>query len=255
MSRTRRLLVLLLAVVALGGLGVALLAPSGGSGTPAAEPSSTSVTATRSPSPSPVAAARRPGVLVVGDAVVAGPGVTASFPRLAAATMGWSCWVDAAAGTGYAAGDAPYAARLPAVVTRVPADRVDYVIVAAGRADRGRPDLGTAALAYLRAVRARYPRASLVVLAPFSSAADPPPSVVAARTAVRGAALSVRARYLDTSGWLTPAVIGPDGVLPTAAGQRRMAGRLVAGLRDQGFAPAATPAATAPGASPSAPGS
>mgnify|MGYP003380494547 CR=1 FL=1 len=115
--------------------------------------------------------------LWVGDSFTAGEGADVpaaqTYPYLISAHLGWACHVDAQCGTGFvndgylASPDyAPLLDRLPDDARRYPA--ADVVIVDAGRNDAEVPIpvLQQSVTAYLTALRAAYPTARVVLIAP-----------------------------------------------------------------------------------------
>jgi peptidoglycan/LPS O-acetylase OafA/YrhL/lysophospholipase L1-like esterase len=181
----------------------------------------------------------KPLMVVVGDSYSAGSvGVKPyqAFPPLVADRLGTRLALDAEPATGYVAdghsnrpSNAPYADRLPTTPRNA-----DIIVVTGGRNDTLTPgdasQAPTAVRAYLTALRVKYPTAPLVVLSPFWPAGAAPTAVTRERAATRAAATDVGAHWVDTSRWLPPSMIGPDGIHPTPAGQREIARRLAGEL-------------------------
>jgi lysophospholipase L1-like esterase len=174
--------------------------------------------------------------LWVGDSFTAGERAlgpaSMTYPYLVSARLGWSCHVDAQNGTGfvndgYAASPdcAPLLHRLPDDVRRYAAD---IVIVDAGRndAEASTSALRQAVVEYLEALRAAYPTARLVLLAPSLFDRVQPPDYRRVAAVLRVAAPTYRAVVVDPAetGAFQEAghdrsLVCDDGFHPSAAGQ------------------------------------
>lgn len=184
-------------------------------------------------------AALQPTVaLFIGDSYTAGGGEVGApytFADLTCNEMGWVCAKDAQGGSGFIADGrvndpsfTPYIGRLARTAGNY---RPEVVIVSGGRNDAGGGGERQAAERYFTALRDAYPDAKVVALSPFWNDSHPPGPVVDVREAIRGAATRHGAVWVDTTGWLTPRLMGKDGVHPTLAGHRRLADRLLAFMR------------------------
>jgi lysophospholipase L1-like esterase len=177
------------------------------------------------------------------DYATAGGGITNTYARITAKSMGWVLLMDAQAGTGFVAngqqqssGNGPYFSRLnrdKAVF------RPDYVVVTGGRND-GTESSGRvvrAATSYLRSVRQAFPDARLVIVAPFWVDSQPPSTLLALRDAERGLAPSLHAAFIDplSQGWITnnsqSQYIAGNRVDPTVDGHNYLARQLTARLK------------------------
>ena len=192
--------------------------------------------------PSPTGDA--PAVLFVGDNyTAAGAGITNTYARQTAKTMGWVYLLDAQAGTGFVAAgqqrssaNGPYFSRLDRVKSVF---RPDYVIVTGGRNDAGENSTRVvqAATSYLHAVRKAFPDARMIIVAPFWVDSRPPSTLLALRNAERGLAPALHAAFIDplSQGWITnqnqSQYIGGDRVDPTVEGHAYLARLLTAEVK------------------------
>lgn len=119
---------------------------------------------------------RDPAALVVGDSFPAGSGAPSKEKGagcLAVAVMGWTCNLDAQAGTGFIADGTANDPAYGPLIERLPETKrkhlADIVVIDAGRNDRLFPDedIAAAITTYLEAVRAAWPKAELVVIEPY----------------------------------------------------------------------------------------
>jgi lysophospholipase L1-like esterase len=197
--------------------------------------------------------------LWAGDSFTRGEGAgvpkASTYPFLVGAVLGWRCVVDAQNGTGFvndgwAAGPglAPLLDRLPDVVRRCAAEPgprdgagVGVVVVDAGRNDAEVPParVGEAAASYLCAVRAAWPAARIIVVAPTLLDRVQPAAYVSVTGELRAVAPSVGAVVVDPAAVPSFAVAapgvrlsGPDGFHPGPAGQAHYADILAPLLRD-----------------------
>lgn len=224
--------------IAVPSFGMAFLLLVGG---PRAEPASPS------PTQAPAAArqqARPTTAVIIGDSYVAGGGDVSrphTYTDVVCDQMGWACNVDAQGGTGYVADGhanydyfAPYIDRLGTTAKKYTGD---YIIVTGGRNDIGAPGVEKAVRRYLRALHGSYPDARIIVVAPFWNQEPPPGTLTTVREATKGAAAMIHADWVNTTGWLTPDLMGPDNVHPTKEGHAELARRLIGWLRAHGIKP------------------
>lgn len=199
----------------------------------------------------PVTEAPQPSALFVGDSYPAGTGAGSrqgSWACTTARELGWNCNLDAQGGTGFVADgrrnngtSQPMIGRLPATEQRYLAD---VVVVDAGRNDATfrSADVAGAIAAYLRAVRAAWPKAQLVVIEPYflNRRARVLSTFVTQR--LRQETERLDGQLIDPvgEGWVPPAassgLTDPDGVHPNPAGHRYIARHLTADLRRLGLA-------------------
>lgn len=189
-------------------------------------------------------AARKP-MLIVGDSYSAGYNGVAgddTFACAVAEALQMACVKDAQGGTGYVNPgtraddrDNPtnaYGGRLARTAAELGGTTPALIVVTGGRNDLDHPGVRAAARSYVTALRVLYPAARLVVVEPFWGDTTAPAPVERIRADVHAAARAAGARWVPTGDWLTPALIGPDGVHPTPAGQARIADRLATDLRE-----------------------
>ena len=165
------------------------------------------------------------------------------WPRIVAAAMGWRVVNLAVAGTGFVnpgwTGQ-PIGSRVATAVSRRP----DVVVVAGGHND-SRWSAGTTAAAadrVLRELRAGIPDALIIVVGPIWQDGSPPVRCLVLRDRLRRTATAIDAVFVDpiADRWFAGsrhAMIGRDGIPPTDAGHRFIAGRLLARLTDPGGTP------------------
>jgi lysophospholipase L1-like esterase len=168
---------------------------------------------------------------------------------MAAIQMNWICNLDAQPGTGYlndgSANNAafrPFAQRLEEDARKY---RADVIVVDGGRNDTPAGASATAAAAaeYLAAVRRQWPRAVLVVIAPFFvtlAAVDYPVGVELGQR-LHDIVPPLGGVVIDpmASGWAPPpepaTMVSTDGVHPNPAGHRYLADHLSQALREVGL--------------------
>lgn len=109
----------------------------------------------------------------------------------------------------------------------------DTVVVFAGLNDQqaAAGDIGAAASKLYGEIRKASPKAALVVVGPAWPHLTPTPGILAVRDAIKAAAVSAGARFVDpiADGWFMGAdhrLIGADGTHPTDEGHRYMADKL-----------------------------
>lgn len=242
-TSVRIAVVAVLAVMAVGLVTVSVLRETGDD-----EPSPTRSNATAA---APTDDTRRVAALFVGDSFTEGTGAAPreGWTYQVCRALDWVCNSDAEGGTGFvadgSANDPSYAAladRLPGTAARLFAD---VVVVDAGRNDSLAPpaELTAAIDDYLAAVRARWPQASLVLVAPFflTSVSDPGSYESWFAVQLRAAAETYDAVVVDpvAEGWLDgldiPAITYEDDVHPNQAGHDLIAERFVADMRSLGI--------------------
>lgn len=191
----------------------------------------------------PVVHDNAPSALFVGDSFPAGSGAPSKDEGaacLAARTLGWTCNLDAQAGSGFVAdgrqsdpGNSPLIQRLAHSKNTYLAD---IVVIDAGRNDRDAPQeqLKAAISTYLEAVRAAWPKAEIVVIEPYFMDTQAPVLSGSVLAHLRAATEQVEGHVLSpqAAAWILP---GSDSRYLDAAGHRYIAQRLVAALRDIGL--------------------
>lgn len=203
---------------------------------------STGAAPTSSVDPDPLAA------LWLGDSYPAGTGagsLDAAESCVTSKRMGWVCLVAAQGSTGYVAdghelADSNQALpdRLPGVVARY---APDVVLIDTGRNDDEVPVRRTEAAAsqVFDAVRAAWPDAALVVIAPYFIGSDVPPLGAGFVDFLDEEMARVGGIVLDPlgEGWIgdrSAGYVGPDGLHPTPAGHAYIAAHLAGDLRAAG---------------------
>jgi lysophospholipase L1-like esterase len=176
------------------------------------------------PDPLPASA---PLAIFLGDSYTEGAGgsTPTGYAFRAGWAKGWNVRIDALAGTGFLnrAHKQTYAERLPAVLARHP----KIVVVAGGINDYGNytnAQITHAANALFARIAASGAR--LIVLSPWEPPHFRVPSYHQLVARVGAAARAHGARYIDTSAWLTPGLIAPDGIHPNERGYRTIAAKL-----------------------------
>lgn len=183
-----------------------------------------------------------PAVLWVGDGYVSGAGVGAvnSYPNLVCRRLGWNCNFDAQDTTGFLNPGNPGAvggaetATIPARLAETARTyTADIVIIDGGREDTDYPtsDRITAVDDYLRAVRAAWPQATLVMVIPSSLSDPQPASYYEYVGPIEAGAADVDARVVDpvALGWYDvaqlPDMTTTDGRSPNGLGNAYLAER------------------------------
>jgi lysophospholipase L1-like esterase len=190
-----------------------------------------------------------PAALWVGDSYAAGGGADVAnqaFPETVSHDMGWICNLDAEPGTGFVNdghggkyADPSYQPYLGRLATDGQKFKVDLLIVTGGRNDFdwSTNDAAAAARSYLLAAHAQFPKARLVIVAPFWMDSHPVPQIFAERDAEKALAASLHAVFIDplAEQWMTDQTkaqyLSSDGVHPNQAGHDYLARRLTADLR------------------------
>ncbi len=188
--------------------------------------------------------------LFVGDGYAAGAGAASraeAWSCLTARSMGWICNLDAQEGTGFLADGRQHNASYAPLLSRLSDTRARYladvVIVDAGRwdADADTVALTDAMVAYLRAVRAAWPKAELVAIEPYRMDSPEPVLDEVETQALRDELKRLNGAAIDPigAGWIDPAVTGrltaANGVQPNTAGHEYIAKHVTAALRDLGL--------------------
>lgn len=187
--------------------------------------------------------------LIIGDSYAAGKGADPGqgFVDQLTVKTGWVVHVDAEGNTGFikAGHDIdptyqPYGDRLAADKAKYAAD---IVIVTGGRNDAPLPNATTVAAFYLTSVHKDFPKAKLVVVAPFWSDGHPPVGLLAIRDQEKATAKQLGAVFIDpvAEQWITDQdakqFIGSDGIHPTQAGHDYLATRMYSDLKATRVAP------------------
>jgi lysophospholipase L1-like esterase len=191
----------------------------------------------------------QPSSLWIGDSYTAGTG--AADPQhaescLTSAAMGWVCNLDAEGGTGFVDNGHVNSKTFEPVGKRLPNDKAsflaDVVILDVGRDDTFYPEaqVNAAMDKEFAGIHADWPKAKLVVIAPFlmtSSGPDDP----ALTAQLHADAVKYHAIWIDpiTEGWISAAKTGSmtisDKVHPDPAGHRYIAGHLAADFKRDGL--------------------
>jgi lysophospholipase L1-like esterase len=166
------------------------------------------------PLPPASVAGGTPTAVVVGDSmctVTAPAGSSIAFPSVIGRLLGWRVTIDAVAGSGFSApagreGSRPsFASRVRAITGDAPA----VVVVALGSDDA---DAGVSAKVVraqatvgLQDLRRRLPAARVVAVGPLPSGGTPSPAQQAIRDAIRAAAQTAGAQFIDpiAEQWIT----------------------------------------------------
>lgn len=222
---------------------VAMLVLSGCQGTTAATPGATSsLGATSSPGATSTAtppSSQAQKVVVVGDSLSTGMGSTAqeAWPSLiSAAPLDPEDNIDVVNasqnGSGYVtvgSNNSTFGSQVEQAVT----SDTELVVFFGSENDMGNTsqDIGAAATAAFAAAQAKSPHAVVLAVGPPAYKAQPEAARLAVRDAVKNAASGAGALFVDPieQGWFVGQVaelVGPDGVHPTAAGQRYLQAQL-----------------------------
>jgi lysophospholipase L1-like esterase len=159
-----------------------------------------------------------------------------SWPRLVADDQGWRTVNLAVPGTGFINPgwtSQPIGSRVAEAIRRGP----DVIVVAAGHNDSRWSAAATAKAAddVIDRLHVAAPDALLMIVAPIWQNDSPPQRCLAFRDHLRLKAASIGAVFIDplAGGWFGGAshrLIGPDGLHPTDAGHRFIAGRVLTAL-------------------------
>jgi hypothetical protein len=202
------------------------------------------------PPPTPTASAKpiapKPASLWIGDAFTAGVGApnrAHAESCLAAKAMGWVCHVDAERGTGYLSTGhvnsptfAPIGQRLNRDTQRF---HPDVVVLDGGRTDTAFPVSAVEAAvdSELKGIRAAWPSARIVLIAPYFMTSDTEPLGAAFVAYLHTEAAAYHADVIDPvgAGWISSAKSGalrvPNQVDPSPAGHRYIAKHLAMAFR------------------------
>ena len=205
---------------------------SSASGTPPAAPATPS-TAPAAPSVAPalVAAAPPKKVLMIGDSIMKGYGLTPgeAWPELISATNGWDLTSLACDGAGFLAPGSPDECGNTFVdVSRTAATLTpDLIIIEGSSNDFGQPNsqLLSATVTALTILRSEFPNAEIIGLSTVWSDTEPPAQLADINSQVEQAVIAVGGRYLDIGQpfGAHPELLQGDDVHPTVAGQVALA--------------------------------
>jgi hypothetical protein len=182
------------------------------------------------------------GVAFIGDSYTGGSPVgglgSAGWPALLSAEHHWVALPSAVSGSGYTVGGPegrPFVQRIPAVV----AARPEIVLIWAARGDTDPLAVGPAAETVFRDLLIGLPDARVVVIGPAWIGGAAPRRQLALRDAEQAAARAAGLPFIDplAEGWFSEddtSLIGSDGVSPTDAGHRYLAGLIDRDLKRLG---------------------
>jgi lysophospholipase L1-like esterase len=208
----------------------------------AADARTSSPSATPTPAPEPTTDVVK-SVAFVGDSYTSGAGASAPSLRwtdIVAARFGWEQFNLGVGGTGYVTvgsleGGNVYPDRIPQIIESAP----DLVILSGGRNDiDAHPEaIATSALTVIDSVRAQLPGAEFAVLSPVWDDDEAPAELAAVASALRGAAETAGAAYIDTGQPLAghPEMLTEDGVHPNDGGYVALAQSIGDALAAAGF--------------------
>lgn len=176
---------------------------------------------------------------VVGDSFTGGSSMNEgpTWPNLVAAEEGWTVGTDGRSGSGYVAPGArdwPFTTRIN---NRLVESGADAVILAGGLNDAARINDGETTVAEVAAaatdtieqLKVAMPSTRIVMLSPFASGAATS-TVLELRDAFADVAANEGVAYIDVTDYLTPDLIGSDGVHPTDAGHAAIAEQITPAL-------------------------
>ncbi|GAA0394332.1 hypothetical protein Acor_66200 [Acrocarpospora corrugata] len=190
----------------------------------------------------PLVPFRTPVVMFVGDSFVVGSGPVDTwdaYPAETARALGWQLITAGGRGAGFVAKgkvDRTFGQSFTRELSWRP--EPDLVVLAGGHNDRKQASkVRAAAIRLVHRVKARWPKARVVLVGPIWLK-KPPKAAVKVRNAVAKAAWLTGVPFADplTQKW-TKGDLLPDGTHPTLTGHRRLAQWLVAILRSRGMAP------------------
>jgi lysophospholipase L1-like esterase len=183
-------------------------------------------------------------VLWVGDSYTAGIGATGrkGYPLAVCDRLRWDCVLDAQGGTGYLADGHNNSDTFTPFLARLDADRArvtpDLVLVDGGRNDERQPpaQVAAAATGYAAGLRAAYPKARIVFVAPTFMHPQTPDEARIAQL-LKGLAGAEHGWVIDPGalGWITSdaqgrPLLAADRVHPNDAGHAYLADRLIQAL-------------------------
>jgi hypothetical protein len=191
----------------------------------------------------------QPAALFVGDSYTLGTGASGARQAescLTADALGWSCNLDAEDGTGFINNGHSFDLTASALLGRLKDTKARYyadiILVDAGRSDArfASEQVQRAETIYLTALRAAWPKATLVLIAPYYMSSFAPLFGSSYLHYLQVQAKRFSAAVLDPigEGWISEATAGMttlDRVDPDAAGHRYIAQHLVADLRRLGL--------------------
>lgn len=196
---------------------------------------------------------RRPSVLVITDSLGGGVGdpSVANYPQILADNFGWDLVLDHQGARGF----------LPTDLTPVGVDRIvapfidrlrydtetyraDYIVVDGGRNDLGKNpmEVKSAIDTYLVELRAGFPQAKIVVVAPTFIRPDPAENYPQIAEQLRLTAASIGAYVVDpvAEGWFRNVDLAPllwtDGVHLNAVGSNYYAEKITESIEQYGIA-------------------
>jgi len=156
----------------------------------------------------------------IGDSFTLGTGATKGqgFVDLLDKELCWGNYKLAEGGTGYINKGQrdPNSTVFAQRVDKLAQFRPRLIIVQGGLNDRD-PTVGAVATELYTQLKAKYPRATIVVLGPLNT---PKTTYPETRDALRQAAEGQGLQFIDTYGWLTPDQFFEDGVHPNPEGHR-----------------------------------
>ncbi|WP_242088573.1 SGNH/GDSL hydrolase family protein [Curtobacterium sp. DN_7.5] len=237
-TRTRSVLAVVVAALAVAALGACSEQPSAAVGS-----ESTPRTTTRpTPTPDPAVPWDRAddvAVVTVGDSITAGHGLTTAqaWPALMADANGWSLTNLSCDGAGVAAlgDDDDCASAYATLVKRAVALRPQVVVLQASSNDLGldTAEIRSATYQVVDDVHRRMPRARVIGLSAIWNQDAPPAQLAAISKAMRKALAREGGTYVDIgeplrghADWMQG-----DDVHPTARGQRAIAAAVTAAFR------------------------
>ena len=200
------------------------------SATPSAAPATPSG-APAAPWVAPAPAASPKKVLMIGDSIMQGYGLTPgeAWPELISATNGWDLTSLACDGAGFLAPGSPDECGNTFVdVSRTAATLTpDLIIIEGSSNDFGQPNpqLLSATVTALTLLRSEFPNAEIIGLSTVWSDTEPPAQLADINSQVEQAVIAVGGRYLDIGQpfGAHPELLQGDDVHPTIAGQVALA--------------------------------
>jgi acyl-CoA thioesterase-1 len=178
---------------------------------------------------------KSPTVVFMGDSYTAGSpednGYYTRFPAIIGRQLDIDTLVVAQPGAGYVSNGITGTPFLDEV-SAVPAD-ADVVVTYGSPNDPADPSaapaVGDAASAFLTALQAKAPHATLIVIGPTYLTQPLSPGGTQIVAALQAACSASEVEFVDASAWLQDAplgVIGSDGLHPTAAGHQLLASKI-----------------------------
>lgn len=223
----KRLGVVLLAIVVIGGTVWGWSAYQDRIEQDTAYPARSSVT-----SPSSNATVAPPVVLLIGDSFSGGSDMNEGpeWPDMLKASNGWVLLEDVIGGTGYVSPgqQVPFTDRIEDDVERY---APDVVLLAGGRNDIAFPvdEVVAAADDVVAAAKRGWPDAEIVLFSPFASG-EPSDETLDLARALQELAEARSVRWVDATGYVEADLIGSDGVHPNQEGHERLAAEVADAL-------------------------